>query len=142
MIRSAVFACLALFALQMPAEAAALRTVITCARSDHRNSLQIGIVRENAPSAFAMLVVANGRLIYRKRVVVQAGPTLDRIHYLSGSFTNANDAPSSLQLLVYREAGLQKGQWSEVSYLPVLPREISEPLSWGMACRQNSSIRF
>ncbi len=114
-------------------QAQAASPVVTCANFDRSSrSLEIRIVRENARD-HSITVIANSRVVYRKRVAKIEVPAPGRLYYFSDEFENANRAPSTLFLQTYVEAGRLKGEFSEVSYLPVLPRVISD-LSWGMPC--------
>lgn len=77
------------------------------------------IITQKIGSPSVLTVLYKGRQIYRKGVVET--PDRDGMRFVSLGFTNANRAPASLDVSVYREGFVLKGGFSEGSYLPLVP---------------------
>lgn len=97
---------------------------------------QVLTVKLLTQAGLHLQVLQQDEVVYDMAVVEDVGS--DRVNYHSSQFLNANHAPSGLQLMVYQgEAGLV-GQFSEVSFLPVvrLPGYSmtceTAPLAWGI----------
>jgi hypothetical protein len=118
------------------------RSLVSCANSDAAGrSLRVDVIQQQPSGLVEIVVFANSRLVFRKKVESIQHPRPWMNDFYSGTFENSRRAPSTLYLSVYPVAGAHLGLFSETTYLPVLPRELTENLSHGMLCQIARSIR-
>lgn len=97
--------------------AAADQTKLRCRSADGVS--QITVV-ESAHGQLSLQVSDRGKLLTSKTVALKVLP--DRQVYESAKFKNIKNAPSQLYLQVYKEDSKTLGEFSEISFLPVLKR--------------------
>jgi hypothetical protein len=118
------------------------RSLVSCAKSDTSGrGLRVDVIQQQPSGLVEIVVFANSRLVFRKKVESVQHPRPWINDYYSVTFENSHHAPSTLFLSVYPVAGALLGQFSETTYLPVLPRELTENLSHGMLCQTAHPIR-
>lgn len=112
----------------------AAQAKMVCAQADFNgHSIQVEVTPATSDSPALMKVFVNAALIMQKTVAKIDRSHPDRIYFHTRNFLNSNNAPSSLLLLAYREGDLPRGDFSEISYLPSLPKEVGE-LAHNLIC--------
>lgn len=92
--------------------------VVTCASVDESGtSLKVEVI-QGADAPPKLQVSVNSVLIYERWVSIENLP--DRTVYQSAEFKNPRNAPTNLRLEVYPGAMGQTGQFSEISFLPMI----------------------
>jgi hypothetical protein len=110
-----------------------LPLLISCTgQTVNGDPIEVSIV--GAPSNPQIQLIINSAQIALLNVSVKSYP--GQTYYESTRYMNPNQAPTSLMLQTYTDNGRLLGEFTEVSYLPILAK------SGGLVCQTNTTAAF